>query len=75
MKDDFERATLIYDQVIRMDPEWSAFAHYNRAYCTIQMKGDGYIRRAIDDLNATLSKLESYKNNCLFSEITRKCSN
>ena len=53
MKGDFEEATKFYDRVIRMDPEWSAFAHYNRAYCTIQMKGDGYIRRAIDDLKAT----------------------
>ena len=38
MKGDFEGATKFYDQVIRMDPEWSAFAHYNRAYCTIQRK-------------------------------------
>ena len=52
-----------------MDPAWSAFAHYNRAYCTIQMKGDGYIRRAIDDLKATLCKLENYKKIFLFSEI------
>ena len=67
MKGDFEGASKFYDQVIRMDPAWSAFAHYNRAYCTIQMKSDGYIRRAIDDLNATLSKLETYKTQCLFS--------
>ena len=52
MKGDFEGATKFYDQVIRMDPDWSAFAHYNRAFCTIQMKSDEYIRRAIDDLKA-----------------------
>ena len=50
MKGDFEGATSFYDGVIRKDPAWSAFAHYNRAYCTIHLKGDGYIRRVIDDL-------------------------
>ena len=52
-----------------MDPDWSAFAHYNRAYCTIQIKGDGYIRRAIDDLRAALRELETYKQNSLNSEM------
>ena len=75
MKGDFEGASKFYDRVIRMDPAWSAFAHYNRAYCTIQMKGEGYIRRAIDDLKTTFSKLETYKKNCLFSEIHINASN
>ena len=57
-----------------MDPDWSAFAHYNRSYCTIQIKGDGYIRRAIDDLKATLRKLGTYKKMCLFSEIYSNAS-
>ena len=70
MKDAFEGAAEFYDRVIRKDPDWSAFAHYNRAYCTIQMKSDGYIQHAIDDLNAALCKLEKYKTNCLFSQIT-----
>ena len=65
MKGDFEGASKFYDKVIRMDPAWSAFAHYNRAYCAIQMKGDGYIRRAIDDLKGTLCKLETYKKGCV----------
>ena len=65
MKNDFEGASEFYDQVIRIDPAWSAFAHYNRAYCSIQMKGDGFIRRAIDDLKAASSKLETYKTSCL----------
>ena len=69
MKGDFEGATKFYDRVIRMDPDWSAFAHYNRAYCTIQMKGEGYIRRAIDDLKATSYKLETYQSSVWFSEI------
>ena len=69
MKGDFEGATKFYDQVIRRDEAWSAFAHYNRAYCTIQLKGDGYIRRAIDDLENTLSKVKKYRTNVLFSEI------
>ena len=69
MEGDFEGATKFYDRVIRMDPDWSAFAHYNRAYCTIQIKGDGYIRRAIDDLNATLCRLETYKQKSLFHKI------
>ena len=69
MKGDFEEATKFYDRVIRMDPEWSAFAHYNRAYCTIQMKDDGYIRRAIDDLKATLYTLETYNTSFWFFEI------
>ena len=69
MERDFEGASKFYDQVIRMDPAWSAFAHYNRAYCTIQMKGDGYIRRAIDDLKAAVFNLEIYKTNRLFHEI------
>ena len=69
MKGDFQGAAEFYDRVIHMDPDWSAFAHYNRSYCTIQMKGDGYIRRAIDDLKATLCKLETYKTSMLFSKI------
>ena len=69
MNGDFKGASKFYDQVIRMDPAWSAFAHYNRAYCTIQMKGDGYIRSAIDDLKATLCQLEIHNKRCLFSEI------
>ena len=69
MKDDFEGAIEFYDRVIRMDPAWSAFAHYNGAYCMIQLKGDGYIRRAIDDLNAALCKLETYTAILLFSDI------
>ena len=68
-KDDFEGATNFYEQVIRMDPVWSAFAHYNRAYCTLHMKGDGYIGHAIDDLKDTHRKLETYKKRCVFSEI------
>ena len=70
MNDAFKEAAEFYDRVIRKDPDWSAFAHYNRAYCTIQMKSDGYIQHAIDDLNAALCKLEKYKTNCLFSQIT-----
>ena len=69
MKDDFKGATGIYNQVITMDPTWSAFAHYYRAYCTLQMKDDGYIRRAIDDLNSSLCEVQNYKQKCLFTEI------
>ena len=69
---DYKRATEFYDRVIRMDPAWSAFAHYNRAYCTIQLKGDGYIKRAINDLKETQRKLENYGKKSLFFEI---CSN
>ena len=69
MKDAFKEAAEFYNRVIRMDPDWSTFAHYNRAYCTIQMKGDGYIQHAIDDLRAALRNLEKYKTNCLFAEI------
>ena len=69
MEGDFGEATQFFDRVIRMDPEWSAFAHYNRAFCTLQIKGDGYIRRAIDDLKATLHTLETYKTSFWFSEI------
>ena len=68
-KGDFRGASECYDQAIRMDPAWSAFAHYNRAYCTIQLKDDGYIKRAIDDLEAALCKLIKYKSKSLFSEI------
>ena len=64
---DYAGASKFYDQVVRMDPAWSAFAHYNRAYCTIQMKSDGYIRRAIDDLNGALCKLEIIKEQHLLS--------
>ena len=75
MKEAFKEAADFYDRVIRMDPEWSAFAHYNRAYCTIQMKGDGYIQHAINDLNAALRKLEKYKTNCLLSQFIIKRKN
>ena len=68
MKGDFEGATTFYNQVILKDPAWSAFAHYNRAYCLIQLKGDDYIRHAIDDLKATFCKLETLKNKLLLSE-------
>ena len=65
--DDYAGASELYDQVIRMDPTWSAFAHYNRAYCTLQMKDKGYIRRAIEDLNAALCKLQTIKEQHLLS--------
>ena len=74
IKGDFEGATKFYDQVIRMDPIWSAFAHYNRAYCTLQMKSDGYIGRAIDDLESTLRRFEAIKKQHLFSEICTSAS-
>ena len=69
--DDFEEAITFYDRVIHVDPTWSAFAHYNRAYCTLKrnIKKDGYVRHAIDDLNATRHKLETFKWTSLFSEI------
>ena len=69
MRGDFEGATKFYDQMILKDPAWSAFAHYNRAYCTIHMKGDGYIGRVIDDLKATLRKLETYKQTFVFLKV------
>ena len=69
LKGDFERATEFFDRVVSMDPAWSAFAHYNRAYCTIQLKGDGYIRRAVDDLEAASCKLNKYAKKIFFSEI------
>ena len=69
MKDDFEGANKFYDLVILKDPAWSAFAHNNRAYCTINMKGNGNIRRAIDDLKATLHELETYKKTFVFSKV------
>ena len=74
MKGDFEGASRFYGRVIDMDPAWSAFAHYNRAYCTIQMKGDGYIAHAISDLKATLCRFQAYKKNTLFSDICIKLS-
>ena len=75
MKGDFEGAAKFYDQVIRMDPVWSAFAHYNRAYCTLQMKGGGYIRRAIDDLTEALCKLEANKKQNMLFEVSINASN
>ena len=72
MKGDFEGATLFFDRVILKDPAWSAFAHYSRAYCTIQLKGDGYIRRVIDDLKATLRKLETYKQTFVFLKVNAR---
>ena len=73
-KGDFEGASRFYGRVIDMDPTWSAFAHYNRAYCTIQMKGDGYITHAICDLKATLCRFQAYKHKPLFSDICIKLS-
>ena len=69
---DYKRATEFYDRVISMDLAWSAFAHYNRAYCTIQLKDDGHIERAIKDLKEAQRKLENYGKKSLFSEI---CAN
>ena len=74
LKGDFKGATKFYDQVILKDPAWSAFAHYNKAYCTIQMKEDGYIKRAIDDLKAVICKLLKYKKKCVFTDIFVHCS-
>ena len=74
MNGDFKGATEFYDRVISMDPAWSAFAYYNRAYCTIQSKDDGYIGRAIDDLKTTSCKLEAIKREILFSEININAS-
>ena len=72
IRGDFKVATAFYDQVIKMDSAWSAFAHYNRAYCTLELSDDGYIRHAIDDLKAAFCKLENYKQKGLFTEILVK---
>ena len=69
MKNDLMGAKEFYDQVISMDPVWSAFAHYNRAYCTLKIKNDGYIRSAIADLKNAVNKLEAYKEKVLLSDI------
>ena len=74
MTGDFEGASKLYAQVIHLDSAWSAFAHYNRAYCTIQTKGDDYIKSAIHDLRDALRKLEAHKETCLFSEIYSNAS-
>ena len=69
MKGEFEKAIEFYDRVIQKDPDWSAFACYNKAYCWLQMMGEGYIRRAIDDLKDARCKFKIYEWTSLFSEI------
>ena len=70
LKGEYKEATPFYDRVIKMDPVWSAFAYYDRAYCTIQLMGDGYIRSAIDDLKAALCKLKTMGRNLCFLKYT-----
>ena len=68
-RSDYVGAKRFYDQVVCMDPVWSLFSHYNRAYCTLNMKNDGYIQSAIVDLKSALSKLEAYRAEVLSSYI------
>ena len=71
IKGDFESATKFYDQVIRMDPAWSAFAHYNIAYCTlhmIDMMNTSDVRSMTWNLHGV--NLQPFKNNPCFLKYT-----
>ena len=69
MKEEYERATAFFDQVIKQDRYWSAFAFYSKAYCTLQVKRNDYIKLAIDDLEEAHCKFEIYERTTLFPEI------
>ena len=69
MHEDYKKANECFDKVIKQDRNWSAFAYYNRAYCTIQMKGGDNIQRAIGDLKEARCKFEILERMTLFSGI------
>ena len=69
MEGEFEKATEFYDQVIENDRDWSAIAHYNKAYCTLQLKESDCIQHAIEDLEDAHCKFENYERSTLFSGI------
>ena len=68
MKGNFIEAQIFFNEIIKGDLAWSAFAYYYKAYCTIKLRGDGYIRIAIADLNTALEKLRSNKEITLCTE-------
>ena len=45
-----------------LDGRWAAIAYYNRAFCTIRNKANGYQVNAKRDLKETLKSLEHYKS-------------
>lgn len=55
-----QRALEYYDASIAEEPKYAAIAHYNRAYCTINMMNEGYIADAIRDLEAADKCLNPY---------------
>ena len=77
MARNFSEAQSFFDKVTQADPAWSSFAHYYKAYCAIEMRGDGYIRVAIKDLKVASEKLETNKAALLltntFVHSSRRC--
>nr|XP_033793429.1 uncharacterized protein LOC117357166 [Geotrypetes seraphini] len=49
-----------WEEAERTDPVYSAVSFYNRAYITINLRGDGYIQKAIDLLNDTKIAIDIY---------------
>ena len=64
-KDSLEKACQYYNMSIDKEPTYSAFAYYNRAYCTICLRKSGYMDKAIEDLKNAKKRLLTYTNDAL----------
>ena len=67
----YEEAIKVYEIVIKDFDVWSAFAHFNRAYCTLKLCfNEIYVHNAVEDLKNAKNKLASYKTEMLCTQLS-----
>ena len=67
----YDEAITMYGTVIKEFDMWSSFAHFNRAYCILQLHSDEtYLHHALEDLRNAKIKLTSYKTELLCTQLS-----
>ena len=59
-KENAQKASWYFTESIKLEPSYAAIAYYNRAYCTIVLRGKDYMCRALEDLEEAMRCLEPY---------------
>ena len=59
-KENAQKASWYFTESIKLEPSYAAIAYYNRAYCTIVLRGKDYKCRALEDLEKAVKCLEPY---------------
>ena len=65
-KENLARAHRYYGKSIELEPRYAFIAHYNRAFCTIMMKGTDYKNEALKDLESASNTLVNYMSDVTY---------